>query len=1003
MILGPIELRSPWWLLLAPALWILAWWLARRSLAGLGPVTRRFAIGLRALVIGLLALALAEPVWRDTSEDVAVSVIVDVSRSVPIDAREQAKTILQQASDDADATDRVGVVSAAREALVQALPSERVRTIEVGDAGDLDATNLAAGVRLAMASSPEDAALRLVLVSDGNETTGSLLAAAQNAAAAGVPIDVYVVGYSHDSEVILEDLISPPTARRGETVNVRFILTATAPTIGRLNLTLNDQPIDLDPDEQGLGATVELAEGANTVTIPVLLSSTGPQRFEAFFEPVVAGDDAIPQNNRQNSVTFVAEQGRVLVYIGQGADLAAEPIVRALDRADITAETRPASQGHDSLIELGAYDAIVLVDTPAWEFTQKQQEELRAYVHDLGGGLVMVGGPQSFGAGGWIGSPLADAMPVKMDPPQKRVMPRGALALIMHSCEMPDGNAAGREVARAAVGALSRLDLVGVLEFSWQAGGAGWVYPMGPVGDGVAVNRAIDNLSFGDMPDFNSAMNAALIGLNNVNAGQKHCIIISDGDPSGPGQALVQQFVNAGITISTVAVFPHGNSMNSPDMRKMQGIAQMTGGQFYAVPFQYSVNQLPQIFIKEAQMVKRALIWEGDPFTPKLVNVAAEGMRGISGVPPISGYVIAADRERLSLVSLRSEQDDPILAQWQYGLGRTVAFTSDSATRWSPSWPAWEGAQSFWAQHLRWAMRPSGSGNLTVYTERQGEDTVVVVEALNAAGERMNFAQFLGRVVKPNLESDAVSLRQTGPGRYEGRFKADDAGSYLVNLRYDAPRADGTGVDRGSAQIAVTRSFAEEHRFLRDNLPLLRQVAQTTGGRILSDEQVIDAPTLFAREGLSMPVRSAPIWLPVAIAALSVFLLDAGVRRVRIDVRAIRDFVMRAFGRRAQASEEQIGALRAARERTQKKLAGRGAGQATMGGMSQRRETSSVKFEAEEPKTPPTKPIGLEAAPIERKTKKEPESGDGEEGMSRLLKAKRRARDEMDDSNRKDD
>ncbi len=1002
MILGPIEFRSPLWLLLAPLLWVVAWWLARGSLAGLGPVTRRFAIGLRAMVILLLAVALAEPVWRDTSDDVAVSVIVDASRSVPLDARIEANAVLQRASEDARATDRVGIVSAAREALVQALPSERVRTIEVGDAGDLDATNLAAGVRLAMASSPEDAALRLVLISDGNETTGSLLAAAQSAAAAGVPIDVYVVGYSHDSEVILEDLITPPTARRGETVNVRFVLTATAPTIGRLNLTLNDQPIDLDPEATGLGATIELAEGANTVTIPVMLTSTGPQRFEAFFEPVVASDDAIPQNNRQDAVTFVAEQGRVLIYVGQGADLAAEPIIRALDRADITAESRPASQGHDSLIELGAYDAIVLVDTPAWEFTQKQQDELRSYVHDLGGGLVMIGGPQSYGAGGWIGSPLADAMPVKMDPPQKRVMPRGALALIMHSCEMPDGNAAGREVARAAVGALSRLDLVGVLEYSWQAGGAGWIFPMAEVGDGFEVNRAIDNLSFGDMPDFNSAMNAALTGLNGVSAGQKHCIVISDGDPSGPGQALVRRFVDAGITISTVAVFPHGGSMNSPDMRKMQGIAQMTGGQFYAVPFQYSVKQLPQIFIKEAQTVKRSLVWEGDPFTPKIVNVAAEGMRGIHGVPPIAGYVITADREGLSLVSLRSEQDDPILAQWQYGLGRTVAFTSDSATRWAPSWPAWDGSQSFWAQHLRWAMRPSGSGNLTVYTERDGDDTVLVVEALNASGERMNFAQFLGRVVKPNLESEQVTMRQTGPGRYEGRFRADDAGSYLVNMRYDAPDADGAGIVRGSAQIAVSRSFAEEHRFLRDNLPLLRQVAQTTGGRILSDEQVIDGPTLFAREGLSMPVRSAPIWLPVAIAALSVFLIDAGVRRVRIDVRAMAAFVRRGFSKRDRASEEQIGAMRAARERTQKKLAGRGAGQATMGGMSQQRDTSSIKFEADEAKTPPTKPLGLEA-PIERKTKKEPTADEGEEGMSRLLKAKRRARDEMDDQDRKDD
>ncbi len=1003
MTLGPIEFRSPWMLLLAPALWVVSWWLARGSLAGLGPTTRRIAITLRALVILLLAATLAEPVWRDTSDDVAVSVIVDVSRSVPIAAREEAKSILQVASGDARAADRVGVVSAAREALVQALPSELVRTIEVGDAGDLDATDLAAGVRLAMASAPEDAALRLVLVSDGNETAGSLLAAAQSASAAGVPIDVYVVGYSHDSEVILEDLITAPTARRGETINVRFILTATAPTIGRLNLTLNDHPIDLDPDAEGLGATVELAEGANTVTIPVMLTSPGPQRFEAFFEPVVSSDDAIPQNNRQSSVTFVAEQGRVLVYVGDAGEQAAAPVVQALDSADISVETRSASQGHESLIELGAYDAVVLIDTPAWAFNQKQQEELRAYVHDLGGGLVVIGGPQSYGAGGWIGSPVADAMPVNLDPPQKRVMPRGALALIMHSCEMPDGNAAGRETARAAVGALSRLDLVGVLEYSWQSGGAGWVYPMSEVGDGVAVNRAIDNLSFGDMPDFNSAMNAALAGLNNVAAGQKHCIIISDGDPSGPGQALLQQYMDAGITISTVAVFPHGGNMNSPDMRKMRAIAQQTGGQFYAVPFQYSVNQLPQIFIKEAQTIKRALIWEGDPFTPTIVNVAAEGMRGVTSVPPIAGYVITSDREGLSLVSLRSEQDDPILAQWQYGLGRAVAFTSDASTRWSPAWPAWEGSQAFWAQHLRWAMRPSGSGNLTVYTERRGDDTVVVVEALNAAGDRMNFAQFRGRVVTPGLDSEAVTLRQTGPGRYEGRFSADDAGSYLVNMRYDAPRADGEGIDSGSAQIAVTRAFAEEHRFLRDNLPLLRQVAQATGGRILSDSQAIDSRELFSRDGLSMPVRSAPIWLPVALAALSLFLIDAGVRRVRIDIRAMANVVRRGFSKRERAGEEQIGALRTARQRTQKKLADRGAGQATMGGMSQRRDVSSVKFEADESAAPPTSPVGRDAPTVERKSKPTETPEESEEGMSRLLKAKRRARDEMDDQDQKDD
>ena len=995
MIVGPLELRTPMWLMAAPALWALTWWLARSSLAGLGPVTRRVALVMRALVIGLLALALAEPVWRLTSDDVAVSVVMDASRSVPRDRLNDAETRLTDAATGAGAEERLGVVTTAREALVQALPSRRVRTIRVGDAGNLDATDLAAGIRLALASAPEDAALRIALVSDGNETVGSALAAARVAAAAGVPIDVYVVGYSHDSEVILEDIVAPATARRGETVTVRFLLSATEPTIGRLNLLLNGAPVDLDPDSPGLGATVELNQGMNTVAIPVRLSASGPQRFDAVFEPIVAADDALPQNNRQSAVTFVTERGRVLVYVGDGADPAATPIVRALESADISAETRPASEGHESLIELGAYDAVVLVDSPAWDFSQKQQEELRAYVHDLGGGLVMIGGPLSFGAGGWIGSPVADALPVKLDPPQKRVMPRGALALIMHSTEMPDGNAAGREVARAAANALSRLDLVGVLEYAWQAGGAAWVYPIAPVGNGAAVNRAIDNLSFGDMPDFDSAMGLALNGLTDAAAAQKHVIIISDGDPSGPSRALVQRFVDQQITISTVAVYPHENNPNAGDMLKMRAIAEETGGRFYAVPFQYSLNQLPQIFIKEAQTVKRSLIWEGDPVTPTVEAFAAEPMRGISAVPPVSGYVVTADREGLSQVTLRGPQEDPILAQWQYGLGRAVAFTSDAAPRWAPAWPAWNQARAFWAQHVRWAMRPSGSANLTLYTQRQGDETRVIVEALDSAGERMNFARFAGRVVTPGLDSAPIELTQTGPGRYEGVFTADEAGSYLVNLRYDAPRPGGE-VERGSAQIAVTRAFADEFRALRDNLPLLTQIAQLTGGRVLSDADALDAGALFDHAGLTPPVRPAPIWLPVALIGLSAFLIDVGVRRVRVDLGAIRAWVVRLVSRSTETRAGQTGSLRAARDRAREQLKEQAA--ATMGGMSGRARdaeplnpaTAGVKFDAGDAAPPP--PI----APGPARAVSEEEHPPEDEGLSRLLRAKRRARDEME-------
>ncbi len=996
MTLGPIELRSPEWLIAAPALWALAWWIARSGRTDLGPATRRVSLTLRFLVIGTITLALAEPVWRRTSDDVAVSVIVDSSRSVPPDARLGAEVAISGAAAAARAEHRLGVVTAAREALVQALPSARVRTIRVGDPGDPDATDLAAGVRLALASAPEDAALRLVLISDGNETTGSVLAAARAAAAAGVPVDVHVIDYDHENEVVLEDLIVPATARRGETVAVRFLLWASAPTLGRLTLTLNGEPIDLDPESDGLSATVELEDGSNVVSIPVRVGAVGPQRFEAHFEPISPADDTILQNNSQSAVTFVADRGRALIYVGAGAEPAAEPILRALDSAEIAAEVRPSSVGHTSLVELGAYDAVLLIDAPAYDFSLKQQEELRSFVHDLGGGLVMIGGPNSFGAGGWIGSPVAEALPIRLDPPQQRVMPRGALALVMHSTEMPDGNAAGREVARAAANALSRLDLVGVLEYNWQAGGAAWSYPLTPVGDGSAVNRAIDNLTYGDMPDFDTALRLALRDLAAAQAAVKHVIVISDGDPSGPAQPLIAQFVDQNITITTVAVYPHGNSINSPDMLKMRAIAQMTGGQFYAVPFEYSIKQLPQIFIKEAQTVRRSLIWEGDPVTPTVAGFAADPMRGISAVPPISGYVVTADREGLSLITLRGPQDDPILAQWQFGLGRAIAFTSDAAPRWAPDWPAWDQASQFWAQHVRWAMRPTGSSTLTVRTERDGDDMRIVVEALTPAGERLNFARFAGRVVTPTLESVAVDLAQTGPGRYEGAFRADQAGSYLVNLRYDAPMTDGSGVERGSAQVAVTRAFSEEFRALRTNQPLLREIAEITGGRVLSDSGALDAATLFARDGLRKPIRPTPIWLPVALAALSLFLIDVAVRRVRVDLATLRALARRAVDKTDEDRAGKTDSLREARQRAKDQLKEKGAGAVTMGGMGARTSppaqspTASVKFEADDAAAP----VG--DLRIEKPAEKPGADEKSEEGMSRLLRAKRRARDGME-------
>lgn len=989
LVVGPVQFERGGWLVLAPALIALTWLIGRRSLAGLGGATKWTALAVRALVILLLVGALAEPSLRRTSTDIAVNVVLDASRSIPRSEQDAVDAYIREARAREPEEGRLlGVVTAAKEAYVQATPSERVMTVERQYLGDTGQTDLAAGVRLAVAVAKQDAATRLLLITDGNETSGSLLAAAEAARAVNMPIDVLPVRYDYPAEVIVERVLAPANARGGETINVAVIASATAATRGRLLLTMNGEPVDLDPSPEALGAIVELAAGKNALSVPVEPTRPGPQTFEAVFEPLGSADagvgDSIAENNRAAAVTFVGSEGWVLVVSASEAE--SGPLVGALTNAGIKVREASPPAAPTDLTEFNAYEAVVLVNIPADEFSEPQMEALRRYVHDSGGGLVVVGGPSSYGAGGWIGTPIEDALPVRLDPPQKRQMPKGALALVIHSVEAPNGVYWGKQVCNAAVDALSSQDLAGIVEFDGR--GTDWTHPLRPVGDRAAVKRAISNLQYGDMPSFDPSLELALQGLVAADAGQRHCIVISDGDPS-LNRGILGKFRQAGVTISAVGVFPHSPG----DVNTLRNMATATGGNYYGVNSQAGLATLPQIFIKEARTVRRSLIWEGPPFSPKLTGVPTETMRGISAVPPISGYVVTAAREGLAVTTLLGTEEDPVCAQWQYGLGRAVAFTSDATSRWATAWTGWSGFEQFWEQHVRWAMRPSGSANVRVTTEARGDETLLVVEALDEGGERLNFARFQARVAAPDGTAQDVELKQVGPGRYETVMATTDAGAYVVSMRYRAPRDEpGLPPIEGTVQAAVTRPAADEFRALETNVALLRQVAALTGGRVLERDPVKDA--LWSEQGLTRPVSTRAIWMTVAVCGLGLFLFDVAVRRVRIDVLAGLRAVRRGLAKgEAKPAGEQLGSLREARAQAQARLTQR-AVEATV---------ASRKFEAGADVPVSASPVALageaEKPKIEGLSKPAVQAAkkgaEEEAGMSRLMAAKKRAREEF--------
>lgn len=984
---GPIQFDRPVWLILLPIALGLIVWIGWRTIAGLGTFARWLAFIVRVIVVTLLVCTIAEPQWRKESKDVAVTVVMDVSQSVP--GTEQTGT--ERYFDDASRAnrkpdDRVGYVTVGRDAYVQSIPARLTNKLERVHIGAQDGTNLAGGLRMAMAVASKDAANRVVLVSDGRETVGSVLAAAEAFKAAGVPIDVLPVKYQHKSEVIVDRLDVPATARMGDPVGVRIVLNSTGPARGRLMITQNDVPIKLDPDSDSVSVPVELKAGVNVLQQQVKVPLAGPQEFKAVFQPDSPADDAILQNNNQSAVTFVSSQGRVLLISEDQSEYAA--IVEALTAAKIGVEVRPADRFPATLTEMNGFDAVLMINEPASNFTQSQQDQLKQYVHDSGGGLVMVGGPNAFGAGGWIGSPVEDALPIKLDPPSKRQMPKGALVLVIHSVEIPEGVFYGKKVCEAAANSLSRQDMIGINEYNNARGKTDWTYPLAPVGDGSVLKQAIQKLAFGDMPDFRPSMELTYSALAKSDAGQKHAILISDGDPQHPGDDLLQKFAKAGISVSTIGIATHG----AADTTNLKSIADATKGRFYNVA-PGAVAQLPQIFIKEAQTVRRSLIWEGAAFSPASTGIPSQPMRGIgTPVPPINGYIVGAEREGLALVTLRGKENDPILALWQYGAGRSVAFTADVSTRWASAWTAWPQFRSFWEQHVRWAMRPSGSAFVRVNQVQEGESTRVTVEALDGKGERLNFANFKGRLALPGGGGQDVDLKQIGPGLYETTVRTTEAGSYVASLRYLAPgETEGETVE-GSVQFAISRPFADEFRVLEDNTALLEQVRAMTGGRLLNaDPKQAD---LFNREGLKMPVATRPIWLWAATIGIGLFLVDVAVRRVRIDPAMIAGGVKRLFRPTDAKQGEQIGSLKTARDAARRDIKRREGDAAVR----------SVKFEASvEQLKNASMPVNAtsESAPIDVKpAKPASDAGQGQapaDGMSRLLKAKKRAQDDINE------
>lgn len=863
-----MHFERPWFLIVLLALPALAM-LARWSRSGLERGRSIAGTVVRVLLVTAVVFSLADAHWLSKSYRTCTIFLLDHSYSIPQEIQKKAFTWIDEQLKKLPKDDLAGVIVFGDEAMIEVPPAELAQLSGPHSLVGRAATDVGAAVRLALAVFPQGYQKRIVLVSDGNENKGHALAEAELARAQGAAIDVFPLRYDYPGEVWMEGLHVPSDILPKEPFDVTAVVNSQREGEGKLAIYRNGELVA--PLQK-----VKLNKGKNVFTVKQKVENAGNFAYEAVIE---MPGDTVTNNNASHA--FANSRGEARIGIVAGEPVDAEELVKALREEGLFPTVYSPADLARARFDTAAFDAIVFANVEALQVGQAGMQAVEAAVHDAGVGFVMIGGERSYGPGGYRGTPIEELLPVTMEQPQRRVIPNGALALILHTCEIADGNYWAKQIGLAALNVLGPRDYMGVCIFGPTANGGygeGWLFPMQPCGDKAKLANLISGAQPGDMPDFDATMTIAHKGLVGINAASKHLIVISDADPSGPQVKLVDDMVKDRITISTIAIFPHSGS----DVDKMAAIAARAKGRFYNVT---DPKKLPQIFIKEASTLQRSMIIEGN--IPPILVVRPDWMAGIAGdeMPLLHGYTLThpkplsrtalgapIPKEQGAVVEGGGSQLDALLVEWIYGLGKTLAWTSDAKSRWAKDWVSWAKYRKFWSQAVRSVLRTVPRAPYTLQTEIEGGKGKVTIDAVDEQGKFVHTLQFSGSVTSPEGEKAGLAFRQVGPGRYEAQFDATAVGVYSITGSYEGPQGQ-----KGYISQGVPLSYAAEFRDLKTNVSLLTQLHERTGGRKLALESKVYEP-MSRSAGVAMP-----LWPYLLMALLALFPLDVFIRRVAVD------------------------------------------------------------------------------------------------------------------------
>jgi len=804
--------------------WVTLLCLAATSFIALRLATPRGKQGTGRTILGdLLVMAAAiTAAMAATGPEVGkpldrLTVLIAVDRSRSIDLVPSAETRIKQNLSVAELSmredDRIGTIAFAAEAATEDPPRPKSdlgapQRVAIGR----DGTDLAAAIRRSLAEVPPDSAARIVLLTDGVATRGDTMSAAAAAVAAQLPIDVVPLEQRVVPDVRVVALRAPSRADEGEAMDLRLVTSSPAPAEIEIRLRRDGDLI--------AKATAKIAAGEDVLRIREKAPGPGLHRYDVEITAIDTRLDEAPEDNAGS--TFVRVRGPAAALVLEGDAGKGKLIADALTASAFRVDSGTTTSVPADLGALAGYDVVVLSDIRAPDLSPGQIDALAAYVRDLGGGLVLMGGDRGMGPGGYARTPLEEISPVSFDLKQERR--RASLAEVIGiDISGSMGASAGgntklelaNEAAARSASLLGPGDLLGVEHVDTVVK---WSVPLGPVTDKAAIEKAIRSVGVGGggiIVDI--TLDAGYAALDKQKSNLKHMLLFADGSDAEQMtgcRAKVSDALRRGITTSVVAL---GNGSDVPEL---EVLSRLGTGRFYLIE---DAQRLPSVFAQETILASRSSIVEKDFSVARGAASSITAGIDFDAAPILKGYVVTIPKARSSVL-LTGPDGDPVLAVWSAGIGRAAAFTSDLKDRWGRNWTTWPGAARLIAQTARDVTRKGEDTRVRLEADAAGGELHVRAGVVGDDGRAQSFRRLVVHVAGPEGFSREVALEAAGAGAYTASVPLSRPGTYIV-----VGRDEMSGEAVGTTGAVLTAG--EELRPTGSDLALLTRIAELSGGK----------------------------------------------------------------------------------------------------------------------------------------------------------------------------